>query len=565
METFIELGIVFAAATGMAWIMQRLKLPLLLGHILTGLFVGPLVFGWLAHPDAITVFSKLGITTLLFIVGLSLNPIALRDVGRVSVLAGLGQIIFTSAIGFLIALGFGFSWIPALYIAIALTFSSTIIVLKILQDKRDLGKLYGRIAIGILLVQDLAATVILLFVSTTAAGGNLLALAEAAIKLTALVAALWFSTTFVLPKLTPVFAKSQEFLLLFSVAWGMGIASTFHLLGFSIEIGALAAGVALAASPYHYEISAKMKLLRDFFLVLFYVILGAELAFGNTGALWLPILVFSFFVLIGNPLIVMTILGAMGYRRKTSFFVGLTVAQISEFSLVLILLARSLGHVDSNVVTLVTVIGLVTFTGSSLVMNSSEWYFKRLKRGLSFFERRNPIAETRPSFKPETLLFGFHRLGQDFLPLLERGRKPFLVVDFDPSVIESLHARGVPAMYGDAADNELLDEFDLKSLTMLISTVPDLETNLSLLSKLRKRNRQAMFISMAQSPDEAMILYRAGANYVVLPHYLGGNYAALVLDKYGFDASRLEREKEKHLTHLEKRLNLAPKYGALGL
>lgn len=559
METFIELSIVFAAATGMAWLMQRLKLPLLLGHILTGMLVGPLVFGWLAHPDSIAVFSKIGITALLFIVGLSLNPIALKDVGRVSIAAGLGQIIFTCTIGFLIALGFGFSWIPALYIAIALTFSSTIIVLKILQDKRDLGKLYGRIAIGILLVQDLAATVILLVVSTTAAGGSLLSLANAAITLTALIAGLWFFARFVLPKLTPIFAKSQEFLLLFSVTWGMGIASLFHVLGFSIEIGALAAGVALATSPYHHEISAKMRLLRDFFLVMFFVILGAELAFGNAGAMWLPIVVFSFFILIGNPLIVMSILGVMGYRRKTSFLVGLTVAQISEFSLVLVLLARSLGHVDESVVTLVTVIGLITFTGSSLVMNSSEWYYKRLKRWLGVFERKTTITERQHAFKPEALLFGFHRLGQDFLPLLERGNKPFLVIDFDPAVIESLQARGIPTMYGDAADNELLDEFDLKVLTMMISTVPDLETNLFLLSKLRKRNKQALFISMAQSPDEAMILYRAGADYVVLPHYLGGNYAALVLDKYGFDASRLEQEKEKHLKHLEKRLNLEPK------
>lgn len=559
MESFIELSVVFAAATGVAWIMQRLKLPLLLGHILTGMLVGPLVFGWLAHPDTVAVFSKLGITALLFIVGLSLNPLALKDVGRVSIASGLGQIIFTCTIGFLIALGFGFSWLPALYIAIALTFSSTIIVLKILQDKRDLGKLYGRIAIGLLLVQDLAATVILLFVSTTAAGGNLLALAEAAIKLTAIGAGLWISAKFILPKLTPVFAKSQEFLLLFSVAWGMGIASLFHLLGFSIEIGALAAGVTLATSPYHHEISAKMKLLRDFFLVMFFVILGAELAFGNVGALWLPIAVFSLFVLVGNPLIVMTILGVMGYRRKTSFLVGLTVAQISEFSLVLILLARSLGHVDAQVVTLVTVIGLVTFTGSSLVMNSSEWYYKRLRRWLGVFERSKTVSERQTTFKPEALLFGFHRLGQDFLPLLERGKRPFLVVDFDPAVIRSLEERRIPCMYGDAADNELLDEFDFKVLRMMISTVPDLETNLFLLSKLRKRNKQAMFISMAQSPDDAIILYRNGADYVVLPHYLGGNYAALVLDKYGFDAARLEREKDKHMKHLEKRLEIAPK------
>lgn len=139
------------------------------------------------------------------------------------------------------------------------------------------------------------------------------------------------------------------------------------------------------------------------------------------------------------------------------------------------------------------------------------------------------------------------------------------MIDFDPAVIDGLQARGIPCLYGDAADNELLDEFDLKKVSMLVSTVPDFETNLFLLNKLRRRNKQALFISMSQSPDEAMLLYRGGADYVILPHYLGGNYAALVLDKYGFDASRLEQEKEKHIKHLEKRLNLAPARAVSGL
>jgi Kef-type K+ transport system membrane component KefB len=554
METFIELSIIFAVATGIAWIMQRLRLPLLLGHILTGMLVGPLVFGWFAHPEAVAVFSKIGITALLFIVGLSLNPLAVRDVGRVALISGVGQIVFTCVIGFLIAIGFGFLWVPALYIAIALTFSSTIIVLKILQDKKDIGKLYGRIAIGILLIQDLAATLVLLFVSSSSSGSDTLAIAQAAIELTALIALLWFAAKFVLPKLTTTFAKSQEFLLLFSVAWGMGVATAFHLLGFSIEVGALAAGVALATSPYHHEISAKMKLLRDFFLVMFFVLLGTEVAFGNVGSRWLPIVVFSLFVLVGNPLIIISILGAMGYRRKTSFFTGLALAQVSEFSLVLILLARSFGRVDEGVVTLVTIVSLVTFAGSSLLMNVSDPLFKRLSPLLGLFERKETIREKRASLKPEALLFGLHRLGQDFLPLLERTKRPYLVVDFDPSVIRSLVSRGVPALYGDAADNEFLDEFDFKTLCMLITTVPDLDTNLFLLNKLRRRNKNAMFISMAQTPDDAMVLYHDGADYVILPHYLGGNYAALVLDKYGFDVDRLGQEREKHMKHLEKRL-----------
>ncbi|MCK9360861.1 cation:proton antiporter [Patescibacteria group bacterium] len=554
MDIFIELSAVLAVATVIAIVMQKLRLPLLLGHILTGMLAGPLLFNVFAHPDDLAVFSKLGITALLFIVGLSLNPAAVRDIGKVSVAVGVGQIVFTCLIGFLIALGFGYGWLPALYIALALTFSSTIIVLKILQDKRDLGKLYGRLAIGILLVQDLVATITLVLVSSSGQGVNPLHFLEILIKLFALGAGLWFVARFVLPRLTPIFAKSQEFLLLFSVAWGMGIASLFAYLGFSIEVGALAAGVALATSPYHHEITAKMKLLRDFFLVMFFVILGAELSFGNVGSLGLPILVFSLFVLIGNPIIIMAILGALGYRRKTSLFTGIALAQISEFSLVLILLAHSFGHVISEVVTLVTVVGLITFTGSSLLMNASEPLFKLLKRPLGLFERATTRGEKRVKRDPEAILFGFHRLGHDFLELFERRGRPFLVVDFDPNVIKSLQSRYVPCMYGDAADNELLDEFDLTKTNLMVSTIPDLETNLFLLSKLRKKNKQAVFMSAAQSAEEAMVLYADGADYVILPHYLGGNYASLLIDKYGLDSERIGREREKHVKHLETRL-----------
>lgn len=557
MELFLELSIVFAAATVVAWLMQRLKLPLLLGYILTGMVAGPFVLNWISHPEDLAIFSKLGITALLFIVGLSLNPGAVKDVGKVAVIAGLGQIIFTAIIGFLIALGFGFAWLPALYIAIALTFSSTIIVLKILQDKRDLGKLYGRLAIGILLVQDLAATVILVLVSSSGQGLNALMVLQILIKLFALGSVLWLVAKFILPKLTPSFARSQEFLLLFSVAWGMGIASLFAWLGFSIEVGALAAGVALATSPYHHEISAKMKLLRDFFLVMFFVILGAELSFGNVGAIGLPIIVFSLFVLIGNPLIVLMILGAMGYRRKTSFYAGLALAQISEFSLVLIVLANSFGQVSHEVVTLVTVVGLVTFTVSSLLMNMSDWLFKRLQRPLSIFERKSLRGEKRGKKAPEAILFGFHRLGHDFLELFNRRGKPFLVVDFDPSVIKSLQSRQIPCMYGDAADNEFLDEFDLTKTNLMVTTIPDLETNLFLLTKLRKKNKTAVFMCAAQSAEEAMVLYADGADYVILPHYLGGNYASLLIDKYGLDSERIGREREKHMKHLETRLRSA--------
>jgi len=284
-------------------------------------------------------------------------------------------------------------------------------------------------------------------------------------------------------------------------------------------------------------------------------LLGAQLAFGNPGDLWLPVLVLSGYVLIGNPLIVSAIMGFMGYRRKTSFYTGLTMAQVSEFSLVFLLLARSLGYVDSSIVTLVTLVALVTFTFSSLMMAGADGLFKSLKQPLGFFERKETIAERRSLKEPEAILFGAHRLGYDFLPLLAKLDRPYAIVDFNPAVVRDLQNRGIPVVYGDASENELLDEFDLKKTTLMVSTIPDIDTNLFLIGKLRKRNREAVFLSTAQAAEEAMLLYQAGADYVILPHYLGGNYAALLLEKYGLDSERFGQEREKHLKHLQNRLS----------
>lgn len=555
MQAFLELALILTLATAVSFLLQRMKLPLILGYILTGMLAGPFVFGWINDTATVEIFSKLGITALLFIVGLNLTPSSVRDVGRVAAAVGLGQIFITTLLGFGLVWLLGFRGLPALFLAIALTFSSTIIALKSMQDRRDLGKLYARIAIGVLLVQDLVATALLIGLSSTAGGASVLALGWAIIKLFALAAGLWFVARFVLPRLTPIFADSQEFLLLFSVAWGMGVATLFQLSGFSIEIGALAAGIALSTSPYHLEISAKMKLLRDFFLVLFFVLLGAQLAFGNSGDLWLPVLILSAYVLIGNPLIVNLIMGLMGYRRKTAFFTGLTMAQVSEFSLVFLLLGRSFGYVDDRVVTLATLVALVTFTLSSLMLAGADPLFKVLKGPLGLLEREKTVGEKRALKQPEAILFGAHRLGYDFLPLLAKLEKPYAIVDFNPAVVRDLENRGIPVVYGDASENELLDEFDLRKTTLMVSTIPDIETNLFLVGKLRRKNKAAVFLASASAAEEAMLLYQAGADYVILPHYLGGNYAALLLEKYGLDSERFGQEREKHLKHLQNRLS----------
>lgn len=541
--------------TAVALVMHKLKQPLILAYLVSGVIAGPQLLGLIHSEETLGFLSKLGITSLLFIVGISLSPKVIREVGGVSVAAGLGQVAFTAFFGFLIALLFGYGWIAAAYIAIALTFSSTIIALKSLQDRRELGTTFGKISIGILLVQDVAATFVLVVVTALSTGASDAAsYAVVILKAVLLGIAVTAVSRLVLPTLTRIFASSQEFLLLFSVAWGTGVAAIFQATGYSIEIGALVAGVTLSTSAYNFEISSKMKILRDFLVAIFFIVLGSELQFGNAVPLLFPALVFSTFVLVGNPIILAAIMGFMGYNRNVAFRTGLAMAQISEFSLVLTALAYQLGHIDEQVVLLVTIVGMTTFAVSSYMLAGADWLTDRLWNWLAVFERKKVKKEKRQTHHVDAILFGCHRLGHDFLPVLKSTYKKHLVVDFDPGTIEELKRRKIPAVYGDANDNEFIDELGFDRVKLVISTLPDVDTNRFILSKLRVHGDDSIAIMMAHSAEEAFVLYKAGANYVILPHYLGGNYATLLLDKYGLDREKFAEEREKHVKHLQGRL-----------
>ena len=329
MTIFIEISIIVIIATLVSLVVKFFKQPLIVGYIATGIIVGPYVLNILQARDEMELFSKIGITLLLFIVGLTLNPDVMREVGRASFITGIGQVLFTSVIGYFIVRSLGFGAVPAAYIAVALTFSSTIIILKLLSDRGDLGKLYGKISIGFLLVQDIVATILLLVITVVGVtaiipSGNLshLAVVEIITLLGKGVLAsvfLYFVSKYVLPGIARFVAGSQEVLFIFSLAWGLGMSVFFYTIGFSIEIGALIAGVTLAASPFAYEISARMKPLRDFFIMLFFVLLGSQIIISQFPALLSAAALLSLFVLVGNPLIVIILMNLLGYRIRTAF------------------------------------------------------------------------------------------------------------------------------------------------------------------------------------------------------------------------------------------------------
>lgn len=523
-----ELSIIVLIAAGLGIAARLLKQPVILAYLFAGIAIGIFGFFHLSNKELFQTFSELGIMFLLFLIGLEINYSSLRLVCKTSILVGLAQIILTFIPGFFIARLFNFNYLESAYIAIALTFSSTIIVIKLLSEKRDANSLYGKISIGFLLVQDFVAILILIFLAGIQTGKEIV---FNNVFLTTLEGLGLFIIMFylgrkILPLIFDKIARSEELLFLTSLAWCFGIVTLVVKTGFSIEIGGFLAGIALANSSEHFQISARIRSLRDFFILIFFVILGSSLVFSNFSGLTLPIIVFSLFVLIGNPLIVLIIMGLLGYRKRTSFLAGVTVAQISEFSLILAALGLKLGHLNEKIVSLITAVGIITITLSTYLIIYGEEIFRRLSRFLSIFERRIKKQESLDelSFSKPIVLIGAHRVGQNIASHLDK--KDLLIIDFDPDVINRLRKQGYYILFGDISDSEILERANLKSSRLIICTSPDFEDNLRILEEVsaqEKKNRPKVILR-AENEKDARILYKKGADYVLLPYFTSGQY-----------------------------------------
>ncbi len=558
MEIFIEIGIILLITTAVSIVMKLLKQPLVVGYILSGILVGPYVFGILHSVDQMEIFSKFGITILLFIVGLSLRPEIIKETGKVSLIAGLGQIIFTSVLGFFLMVLLGFDKITSLYGAIALTFSSTIIILKLLSDRGDLNKLYGKISIGLLLVQDLIATLLLVvvpfigsFSSNNGDVGN--AFLILFLKGVGSSIILYFISKCILPKLFNYLAKSQELLFLFSVTWGLMLAGLFYKIGFSIEIGALIAGVTLSASNYSFEISSRMKSLRDFFIVLFFVLLGSQLILSDIKSSIIPAIILSLFVMVSKPFIVFIFMNILGFRKRTSFMTGVTVAQISEFSLILIALGLSLGHISKESVSLITLVGIITIAGSTYMVLYSDKIYKKIKPFLSLIEIRKNNNENNidNNNSYDIIIFGFGRVGYEFVKVAKKMNSTYLIVDHDPSVIKNIQNLGLNFRFGDAEDVDFLDEINIKEAKKIISTIPDFDTNMLLTEYYREKNKNGIIITTSHFINKAKALYKKGSTYVIMSHYLGAYHASEMILKHETDSNIFEKAREIQISQIE--------------
>ncbi len=526
--TFFEIAVILGLASVLGFVGQKLRQPLVIMFLVTGIIAGPNVLGIIQSYDQIELLAQMGIAILLFIVGLRLDLNLIRTTGAVALATGVGQIVFTSAVGFVMAFVFGMNVISSAYVAVGLTFSSTIIIVKLLSDKKEIDALHGKIAIGVLIVQDIAAVLALVLLTTLGARTGVeesawIITLVVAVKGFGFLAGVWFLMVYLIPGLLNRLAASQELLVLFAITWAILLGGVSELLGFSKEVGAFLAGISLASSHYRDLIAGRLTSLRDFLLLFFFIDLGARLDWAAVGSQIVPSIWFSVFVLLGKPFIISVIMGFMGYRRRTSFLAGLAMAQISEFSLIVAALGLKLGHITDETMGLITLVGVVTiFASSYMILNSAKIY-QWLEGPLRLFEKRDPYRETLDNLPPEliprvdVILVGLGSYGSGIAMQLLARKRTFVGVDFDPVALERWMASDIPSLYGDMSDPEMLEQLPLHKSRWVVCTVRNRQLSLALLNLLRHQEYAGKVALTATNEEEDKLYNQSGAHVVFCP------------------------------------------------
>jgi Kef-type K+ transport system membrane component KefB len=521
-DPFADVAVILLVSAAVGAVAVKLRQPLVVGFVFVGVLVGPSVLGIVRPGGALELPAELGVALLLFVVGLRLDLHVVRALGSVALVTGVVQVAVFSAAGLGLALAFGMSLVPALYVGIGLAFSSTIVVVKLLSDRKEIDELHGRLAVGILIVQDLLVVLVLIGVTTAGEeGGSLVeALMSVAARSLVFFVVLAALTRWVLGPIVHSLARESDLLLVFSLAWAIAVAAVGEEVGLGHEVGAFVAGVSLAWTPYRDAIASRLVTLRDVLLLFFFINLGAQLEPGDAAAELPVALVLAAFVLVAKPLLVAVLLVWQRYRSRVALETGLSLAQISEFSLILAALGLSLGHIETETATLMTVAALITIAASSYLLLNSETLARRFAPTLEPLERDEPRDEPElgPDQLPEVVLFGLGRFGEGIATGLRERDVRVLAVDFDPVALSRWAEGGIDVFYGDAEDPELAGILPLPESGWVVSTMRRVDANLALLAALDQHGYEGKRAVAAHSRLDAERLRDAGADEVFLPY-----------------------------------------------
>lgn len=525
--TLEKLGIIFIFLLLFSSIFYFLNQPLLISYLLSGALISHLLPLNSLEINFLESFSDLGLIFLLFLVGLQLNWNLLKEISHLAIFIGILQEVLTIIIGIIFILILGFDLKTSILLSIAFSFSSTAIVLKILSDKKEIETFHGRLIIGFMLVQDIISLISFVIIGFLKEQ-NLVSFLKTLVSFPFFILLVILSNL-ILKKLEDRIAKNLEYLFIFSLSYSLGMITIGDYLNIGKEISSLIAGLSLANLKISQEIISRLKSLRDFFIILFFMKIGLNFALSDLNLNFLlKVIYLSIFVIIFNPLIVMVIMRIFRFPLRVNFVVSLSSGQVSEFSFIFIDLVKDFNYFKKDLISLSSLVGFLTIFVSTYLLTYYEKIYEKIKKYLKIFEVKAEIVEIKNK-NYEMLLLGCDRIGSIVLKKFEDLKDKILIIDFNPEIVKKLKESGFSIIYGDASEIDLLENLDVKKLKWIISTIPNFQTNLFLIKYFKDKNKNIKLYSVASREEEKIELEKVGADFVFIPYTLGGEFLATLL------------------------------------
>lgn len=510
-----SLGILIVTAAALSILLHKVRMPGLVVYMFTGLILGPAT-GLITSNEMLNLISESGIVLLLFLVGLEISIERVKDIGKIAIIAGGGQVTLTFVLGYILTKALGFSPMDGFYLATAFTFSSTVVVVKLLDQKGDLDKLYGRIAVGIFLVQDIVVIFLLTVLSGIAQiqepgiieiawGSGKALLGLGALLLSVITIARW-----ILPVPFRWASRSADTLFIWSLAWVFAIVLLAELFHLSAEVGAFMAGIALAQHSYAEDLRRRVHPVMNFFIIVFFILLTVRMDFSYLSSQLFDGFIFSIFVLAGKFLIFLLILRRMKYSSRTSFLTSITVAQISEFSFIFAATGIASGKIGPQILSLISLVGIITISISSYLIIYSEKIFKFLVSIKLLSESDD--AESEYTDGRSVIVVGMNPLGRAIVDRLVNRGFQVLAIDTDLRKLQGLSCK---AMHGNVEYMSTLEEANFKNAELLISALQIEDTN-NLLAFHCEKNK-VPFAVHASDPSMKDGLLAIGADHIISP------------------------------------------------
>lgn len=531
-ELLLDLGLIVLLGTLFAFVARLLRQPLFLGYVIAGLVMGPLFLNVIQDHADVFVLSELGVAFLLFAVGMEIDVSKLGPFKKILLVGGLVQITLTALVVEFLFSSMGVPFLSALYLGFMLAFSSTAVVVKALSSFGHLNDLEGRMAIGYLLVQDLVAILVLPALGNIENIYSAGALLKVLFPALALVVLGFVLSAWVFPRIFRFASKSNELFYLTTLSSFFLFLFLSAIWDFSIAVGAFIGGIAISRIDFSLQAQSIVHSLRDLFATVFFVSLGLQLTAFPTD--WPLFLLMLGVVFVLNPLIFTGVNLWAGFGIKSALFIGFSLAQASEFSFILAAQGQQLGHLSPDLFNNVIWVILISIAATPYLVRTasystdqlSGWYLRLVPAPLRrYFARRLSHLDRSKDFlhyENHFVLAGGGVFGEQLAKGLP-GQT--IIVDSDPVRVRSLHRQGLQAVFASRHNREIWDHVRLSKARMLVCSIPRIDEAVTLVQRAKSLEHPLTIVARAHSFDHALQLYRAGADWVVMPQVLAVNTA----------------------------------------